>query len=84
MKIEIPFSIEYKTAQAVPIPEIIDSLRSLQIVLEDAGRNLENFVPGLTVQKLDIRVQEITHGSLKELLFVGLFYAIQEDLNQFQ
>lgn len=82
MKIEIPFSIEYKTAQAVPIPEIIDSLRSLQIVLEDAGRNLENFVPGLTVQKLDIRVQEITHGSLKELLFVGLFYAIQEDLDK--
>lgn len=80
MKIDIPFSVEYKTANAVPIPEIIDSLRCLEIILQDAGKNLENFIHGLEVQKLDIRVQEISHGSLKELLVVSLIYVFQEDL----
>lgn len=82
MEISIPFRVEYKTAEPVPIPEIIDSLLSLELVLEEAGKNLENFLPGVTVQNVSVRVQEITHGSLKELLIVGVFIAYQEDLER--
>jgi len=82
MEIQIPFRVEYQTENPVPIPEIVDSLLALQLVLEEAGRNLELFVPGLTVEDVSIRVQEISHGSLKELLLIGLFASFQEDLER--
>ncbi|MBT1159174.1 hypothetical protein J1C56_26700 [Aminobacter anthyllidis] len=82
MEIQIPFRVEYKTAGAVPIPEIVGSLLALQRVLEEAGKNLENFIPGLTVEKVDVRVEEISHGSLKELLVVGLFALFQDELRE--
>ncbi|TPI15407.1 hypothetical protein FJW06_08375 [Mesorhizobium sp. B4-1-3] len=82
MEIQIPFKVEYQTAASVPIPEIINSLLALQRVLEEAGKNLENFVPGLTVLKVDVRVQQISTGSLKEILAVGLFALFQDELRQ--
>lgn len=82
MEITVPFKIEYQTRGSVPIPEIVESLLSIQRVLEEAGKNLENFVPGLTVEKVTVRVQEITHGSLKEVLLIGLFAYFQKDLER--
>ncbi|TPI34096.1 hypothetical protein FJW08_05075 [Mesorhizobium sp. B3-2-1] len=82
MEIQIPFKVEYQTAANVPIQEIINSLLALQRVLEEAGKNLENFIPGLTVQKVDVRVQQISSGSLKEVLLVGLFAYFQDELRQ--
>lgn len=82
MQISIPFKIEYKTEHSVPIPEIVDSLLSLQLLLEEAAQNLETFIPGLSIQKVDVRVQEISHGSLRELLLVAIFAAFQEELEK--
>jgi hypothetical protein len=82
MELTIPFRVEYKTEDPVPIPEIVGSLLSLQMLLEEASNNLEIFVPGLTIEKVDIRVEEISHGSLKELLLLGLFGVFQDELNQ--
>lgn len=82
MELTVPFRVEYKTENPVPIPEIVGSLLSLQMLLEEASSNLELFVPGLTIEKIDIRVEEISHGSLKEVLFVGLFGVFQDELNQ--
>ncbi len=82
MEISIPFKVEYKTEQPVPIPEIVDSLLSIQQILEEAAANLETFVPGLKVENVVIRVQEISHGSLKEILLIGLFAYFQEDLER--
>lgn len=80
MFVSIPFRVEYRTAEAAPIPDIIASLQSLQSTLEEAGKNLENFVPGLTIEKVEVKVEEISHGSLRELLLVGLFFVFQEPL----
>ncbi|MBW9058313.1 hypothetical protein [Agrobacterium pusense] len=82
MQISIPFKTEYRTEHPVPIPEIVDSLLSLQLLLEEAALNLGNLIPGLAIQKVDVRVQEISHGSLKELLLVGIFAAFQEELER--
>lgn len=82
MEISIPFKVEYKTENPVPIPEIVDSLLSIQQILEEAAANLETFVPGLKLENVVIRVQEISHGSLKEILFIGLFAYFQEDLER--
>lgn len=81
MELVLPFRVEYRTENPVPIPEIVGSLLSLQMLLEEASSNLETFVPGLTIEKIDIRVQEISHGSLKEVLLLGLFGVFQEELN---
>ncbi|SIR06535.1 hypothetical protein SAMN05880590_11189 [Rhizobium sp. RU35A] len=81
MELRLPFRVEYKTENPVPIPEIVGSLLSLQMLLEEAASNLETFVPGLTIEKIDIRVQEISHGSLKEILFVSLFGVFQDELD---
>lgn len=81
MELTVPFRVEYKTESPVPIPEIVGSLLSLQMLLEEASSNLELFVPGLTVEKIDIRVEEISHGSLKEVLLVGLIGVFQDELN---
>lgn len=82
MHLSIPFKTEYKTEHPVPIPEIVDSLLSLQLLLEEAAQNLETFIPGLVVQRVDVRVQEISHGSLRELLLVGVFASFQEELER--
>lgn len=81
MELVLPFRVEYKTENPVPIPEIVGSLLSLQMLLEEAASNLETFVPGLTIEKIDIRVQEISHGSLREVLLIGLFGVFQDELN---
>jgi len=59
MEISIPFRVEHKTVEPVPIPEIIDSLLSLELVLEEAGKNLENFFPGVTVQNVSVRFRKL-------------------------
>jgi hypothetical protein len=82
MQATLPFKVEYQTAQPVPIQEIVDSLLSLQTLLEEAGKSLEIVVPGLTVERVTIRVKEISHGSLKEVLLIGLFAFFQEDLHR--
>jgi hypothetical protein len=63
MEVTFPFRVEYKTENPVPIPEIVGSLLSLQILLEEAASNLETFALGLNIEKIDIRVEEISHGS---------------------
>ena len=82
MEIQVPFKVEYQTTEPVPIPDIINSLLALQRILEEAGKNLENFIPGLVVEKIDVRVQQISHGSLKEILVVGLFALFQDELRE--
>lgn len=82
MELVVPFRVEYHTEEPVSIPAIIDSLIALQRVLEEAGHNLEEFVHGLTIERVSIRVKEISHGSLKEVLLIGLFAFFQEDLER--
>jgi hypothetical protein len=82
MQLTVPLRIEYQTNAAVPIEEIIDSLLAVQTLVQESGRALEVLAPGLKVEKVTVSVQEITHGSLKEILLIGLFAYFQDDLHR--
>jgi hypothetical protein len=81
MRVELPFSVEYGTPSAVPINEIIDSLISIQALIEESGGNLPHFVEGLSVEQVQVYVQSISQESpLKELFLVSLIVAFQDSL----
>ena len=81
MQIDIPFQVEYQTANTVPIGEIISSLRALERILEESGNSLELFQPDISIQNVQVSIQSITHQSpLRELLIVSVFVAFQSSL----
>jgi hypothetical protein len=75
------FSVRYITEQPVPVRDIIESLRGVEAVLNEVGRLLPEFVDGLTVDGIEIKVREIAQESpLRELFLLTLIVAFQDDL----
>jgi hypothetical protein len=83
VRIEIPFEVKYLTDGPVPIGDIIDSLISAKILIEEGGYNLARIVPGLHVEQVQVNVSSISQESpLRELLLVAFFVATQQDLEK--
>lgn len=81
MRVDLPFSVEYETPEAVPIDEVIDSLLAVKALLEEGGANLPHFIDGLAVDQVQVAVRSISQESpLRELLAVTLFVTFQKDL----
>lgn len=82
MEVVVPIRLNYLTGKPVPIPEIIASLQSMEVVLTEAAQNLPFAVQGLKIQKTEVGIQEITTGSLREYFILALVFSFQEDLRQ--
>lgn len=81
MKHETSFSVRYMTDDPVPIKDIIDSLQGVETILSEVGRLLPLLIDGLHVERVDVKVREISQQSpLKEMFLVALFMAFQKDL----
>lgn len=81
MEVCVPIHIEYDTPATVPISDVIDSLVSIKMLIEEGGQNIGLIVPGLTVEKININVRSVSQESpLREILFVSLFLVFQKDL----
>lgn len=81
MQIEVPFRVDYEVKGVTPIEDVIESLISIKVLIEEGGYNLPHFVPGLMVEKVQVNVSQITQESpLRELLLVGMFLAFQKNL----
>lgn len=77
------FSVRYLTDEPVPIRDIIASLQGVETALNEAGKLLPALVKGLDVEKIEIRVQEISqHSPLREIFGVAIFLAFQEQLEE--
>jgi len=75
------FAVRYLTTDPVPIRDIIGSLQAVETILGETTKLLPELIPGLQIQKVDIRVREISQNSpLRELFAIGLFVAFQKQL----
>jgi hypothetical protein len=83
MRVEMPFEVKYLTEGAVPIEDVIDSLVSVKILIEEGGYNLGYLVRGLRIEQVQVNISSISQESpLRELLLVAFFLATQKDLEQ--
>lgn len=62
--IEIPYGIKYETPHPVPIPEIIESLQSLERLLKRTPAFIEKAYEGIKIVETHVRVSKVESGSL--------------------
>ena len=78
MRHDTDFSVRYLTDQPVAICDIIESLQGVETILGEMANVLPEFVDGLQVQKIEVRVRELSQESpLRELFLVALFLAFR-------
>lgn len=83
MNYQSEFSVTYLTPDPTLVKDVIASLQGIETTLGEVGRVLPLLVPGLKVDKIDIRVREITQNSpLRELFVASLMVAFQKDLER--
>ncbi len=82
MDIRLPHQFIYETESPVPVSDVIASLIGAEQLLRELTPLLEGLIPGLSVEKIEVSVQEINQGSLKEILTIALFVAYQNDLEK--
>lgn len=83
MQYNIPFIVRYETEGSVSIDELIDALSSFRTIAIDGVGLFPELYNGLIVEHIEVRVREITHESpLKEVFWIALFVAFQEDLTR--
>lgn len=83
MQINVPFRVEYLTDEAVPLAEIIEALISAKTLIEEGSYSLPLFIPGLSIEKLEINVKQISQESpLREIFIVALYATSQKSLEE--
>ncbi|MGE0022237.1 MAG: hypothetical protein AB7S70_01230 [Hyphomicrobium sp.] len=80
MEIVVPHRVEYEVKDLVSVQELIGTLQANQTLAEELGPLLEGMIVGLTVQRVQLQVRDISHGSLREYFFLALILAFQDDL----
>jgi len=78
----LPHEVYYEITERASVSDVIDSLLGIEELLTEMGPLLEACVPGLTVERIEVSIQEVSQGSLKELIWAALFVAYQTDLEK--
>jgi hypothetical protein len=78
----LPHEIYYDTKEPVSVPDVIESLLGTESILTEIGPLLETCIPGITVERIQVTIKEITEGSLKEVVWAAIFIAFQSDLEK--
>lgn len=79
------YKIKYETEHPVPIPEVIDSLQSLDKLLRRTPRFIEAALPGVRIIQTDVLIDKIESGSLKDNFIVRfLFEGDEQNIDKFQ
>lgn len=83
MQYNSEFQVTYLTPEPTLVKDVIASLQGVETTLNEVGRILPLLLPGLTIEKVDIRIREITQNSpLKEAFGAVLLVAFQKDLER--
>lgn len=83
MQHDTTFAVRYLTDDPVPIRDIIESLQGVETVLGEMAYILPKLIDGVQVQRVTVRVREISQESpLRELFLVSLILAFQRDLER--
>lgn len=81
MELRFPHRIEYKIHGPVSVEEVIATLRANHAVTQHLGTLLEELMPGLQVSSVNLQVDEVALGSLKELFTIAVYALYQETLD---
>ena len=82
-EIPLPLSITYETEGVTPVADVITALQATEALVKDAASVLRRFIDGLQVEKCSLNVRPLTQESpLREIFFISLFLAFQEDLER--
>jgi len=82
MEFNFPHQVIYKIDGPVSVEEVIATLRANQAVTRQMGAILEVLIPGLQIQSIDLRVDEVALSSLKELFTIALVALYQQFLEE--
>jgi hypothetical protein len=83
VEILVPQRFVYGTAEPAPISDVIASLSAAETLLHSTGPLLEGLIPGLTIDRIDVSVREISQESpLREILLATLVATFQKDLEK--
>lgn len=80
MEVLIPHRVDYMVEGPVPIEDVIGTLYANQRLVTSYGELLGLIFDGLTVERADLRVRQISSSSLKEAFFVALLIVFQKEL----
>lgn len=79
---EIPQRFFYDLPTRAPIADVITSLQSINMLTQEIGPFLEGCVDGLRIERIEVSVEEVSEGSLKEIVWATIFLTFQEDLKK--
>lgn len=81
-EINLPLSIVYDTQDITPINDVIDALRAVDILSQDAISLLPSLIDGLEIEECSLNVRAISQESpLRELFLVALIVTFQDELS---
>lgn len=82
-EIRLPFSITYETKGVTPVTDVIEALKATNGIVSDAVSLLPSIFDGLRIEESSLNVRTLTQESpLREIFFISIFLAFQEDLEQ--
>jgi hypothetical protein len=83
VEIRVPHVVEYIVPQPPSVSDVIQSLQGAERVFLEIRQILEGCVDGIDIERIDIRVSQITHSSpLREVIFGVIFLTFQKDLEK--
>ncbi|MDF0603725.1 hypothetical protein P1J78_23670 [Psychromarinibacter sp. C21-152] len=82
-EVHLPLSITYETEGVTPVADVITALQATDALVKDASSLLPSLIEGLQVEKCSLNVRSLTQESpLREIFFISLFLAFQDDLER--
>jgi hypothetical protein len=78
VEFRLPHEVYYETGERISILDVTEALLGTEELLTELGPLLEACVPGLTVERIEVSINEISEGSLRELMWAAIFVPIRE------
>lgn len=80
MELLFPHHLTYRTEEPPSIPDVIESLLAHEELVRYLPKILETALPGITIERVNIAINDIRAGSLTEEFLVALFLSFQNEL----
>jgi hypothetical protein len=81
--IRIPHRVVYDAPGPVAVSDIIDSLQGVERLLQECGPIFEACFEGVTVERIEVSVEEISqHSPLKEMFWAAVIVVAQTQLEK--
>lgn len=84
LSIKTEHQLYYNNKEPIPIPELVESLSGVEALFRRTPAMLEEMMPGVKIEDINIYVSELSSGSLKEDLIVDLIFGGQEEYDNFR